>query len=41
MLDRLEGVMKPRVAGRFEEDLLEGIRETMDTGPMATLCACP
>ena len=31
MLDRLEGVMKPRVAGRSEEDLLEGIRETMDT----------
>ena len=31
MLERLEGVMKPRVAGRSEEDLLEGIRETMDT----------
>lgn len=31
MLERLEAVMKPRVAGRSEEDLLEGIRETMDT----------
>ena len=31
MLDRLEALMKPRVAGRSEEDLLEGIRETMDT----------
>ena len=31
MLEKLEGVMKPRMAGRSEEDLLEGIRETMDT----------
>ena len=31
MLERLEGVTKPLVAGRSEEDLLEGIRETMDT----------
>lgn len=31
MLESLEAVMKPRVAGRSEEDLLEGIRETMDT----------
>ena len=31
MLETLEGVMNPRVAGRSEEDLLEGIRETMDT----------
>ena len=31
MLDSLEGVMKPRGMGRSEEELLQGIRETMDT----------
>ena len=31
MLEKLEGVMKPRAAGRSEKDLLESIRETMDT----------
>ena len=31
MLEKLEGVIKPRVVGRSEEDLLEDIRETMDT----------
>ena len=31
MLEKLEGVMTPRVDGRSEEDLLRDIRETMDT----------
>ena len=31
MLEKLEGMMKPRVLGRSEEDLLKGIRESMDT----------
>lgn len=31
MLEKLEGVMKPHVSGRSEEELLEDIRETMDT----------
>ena len=31
MLGKLEGVMKPRVVGRSEEDLLKDIRETVDT----------
>ena len=31
MLEKLEGVMKPHVGGRSEEELLEDIRETMDT----------
>ena len=32
MLEGLDGVMKPRVVGRSREDLLQGIREMMDTG---------
>ena len=31
MSEKLEGVMKPRVTGRSEEDLLKDIRETVDT----------
>ena len=31
MSEKLEGVMKPRVVGRSEEDLLKDIRETVDT----------
>ena len=31
MLDSLESVMKPRGMGRSEEELLQGIRETVDT----------
>ena len=31
MLEKLEGVMKPHVGGRSEEELLEDIRKTMDT----------
>ena len=31
MLESLEGVMKPRAIGRSEEELLQGIREMMDT----------
>ena len=31
MLDGLEGVVKPRATRRSEEDLLQGIREMMDT----------
>ena len=32
MLESLDSVMKPRVVGRSREDLLQGIREMMDTG---------